>query len=219
VRRGFRVIVECFNEEALGVTIMNLVSMFAGLALLPFALAAPAQGRITRIEIVKVEPAFDGQSFGAAGPFEHVIGRAHGEVDPGLPENGMIQDILLAPRNIRGMVEYTTDIDILRPADPTKSNKILLFDVINRGRKVALFLFNAGDGWLQRQGYTLIWFGWQADVLAGDGRMTLSVPIARNGDGTPITASSALNSSPHCRLRPRSVYRAAGLPPTSGFPA
>ena len=22
----------------------------------------------------------------------------------------------------------------------------------------------AGDGWLQRQGYTPIWFGWQADV-------------------------------------------------------
>ena len=44
-----------------------------------------------------------------------------------------------------------------------------------------------GDGWLQRQGYTLIWFGWQADVLAGGGRMTLAVPVARNPDGSPIT--------------------------------
>jgi hypothetical protein len=45
----------------------------------------------------------------------------------------------------------------------------------------------AGDGLLQRQGYTLIWFGWQADVLPGGGRLTLSVPVARNPDSSPIT--------------------------------
>jgi hypothetical protein len=149
-----------------------------------------------------VEPAFDGVPFGAAGPFEHVTGRAHGEVDPNSPDNSLIQDIALAPRNQRGMVEYTTDIEILRPANPAKSNNVLLFNVINRGNKGALPLFNAdvppnladnnavkvpGDGWLQRQGYTLIWFGWQADVLPGGGRMTLSVPVARKPDGSPIT--------------------------------
>ena len=85
-----------------------------------------------------MEPAFDGARFGTVGPFERVTGRAHGEVDPNAPENSIIQDIALAPRNQRGMVEYTTDIDILRPADPTKSNNILLFNVINRGNKGAL---------------------------------------------------------------------------------
>jgi hypothetical protein len=176
--------------------------LFSGLALLAVTLSAPAQGRITRVEVAKVEPAFDGQPFGTVGPFERATGRAHGDVDPNSPDNSIIQDIALAPRNQRGMVEYTTDIDILRPADPTKSNNVLLFNVINRGNKGALPLFNAdvppnladnnavkiaGDGWLQRQGYTLIWFGWHADVLPRGGRMTLSVPIACNPDGSPIT--------------------------------
>jgi hypothetical protein len=181
---------------------LDLSRVFCGLALLAVALAAPAQGRITRIEVAKVAPAFDGARFGAVGSFERVTGRAYGEVDPNAPENSIIQDIALAPRNQRGMVAYATDIDILRPADPTKSNNILLLNVINRGNKGALPLFNAdvpanlaannavqvaGDGWLQRQGYTLIWFGWQADLLSGGGRMTLSVPVARNPDGSPIT--------------------------------
>ena len=176
--------------------------LFSGLALLAVTLSAPAQGRITRIDVAKVEPAFDGQPFGTVGTFERVTGRAHGEVDPNSPDNSIIQDIALAPRNQSGMVEYTTDIDILQPSDPTKSNNILLFNVINRGNKGTLPLFNAdvppnladnnavkvaGDGWLQRQGYTLIWFGWQADVLPGGGRLTLSVPVVRNPDGSPIT--------------------------------
>src|SRR5262245_34190040 len=84
----------------------SLVRTFAGLALLLQSFAVPALGRVTRIEIIKVEPAFEGQGFGAVGRFEHVTGRAHGEIDPGLPENSVIQDILLAPRNARGMVEY-----------------------------------------------------------------------------------------------------------------
>ena len=122
---------------------LGLSRLFSGFALLAATLSAPAQGRITRIEVVKVESAFDGERFGTAGPFEHVTGHAHGEVDPNAPENSIIQDIGLAPRNQRGMVEYATDIDILRPADPNKSNNILLFNVINRGNKGALPLFNA----------------------------------------------------------------------------
>ncbi len=69
--------------------------------------------------------------------------RAHGELDPASAANAIIQDITLAPRNVRGMVEYTTDIAILRPADALSSNNILLFDAANRGAKRALLLFNA----------------------------------------------------------------------------
>ena len=94
------------------------------------------------------------------------------------------------------------DLDIIRPANPANGNGIQLFNILNRGNKGALSLFNAdvppgatgpnllenaGDGWLQRQGYTVIWFGWQADVLPGDGRMTLQVPVARQSDGSAIT--------------------------------
>jgi hypothetical protein len=79
--------------------------------------AASAEARITRIEVTKVEPAFSGQSFETVGPYERLTGKAYGEVDPRSPANALIQDITLAPRNSRGMVEYVTDIDILRPAD------------------------------------------------------------------------------------------------------
>ena len=93
-----------------------------------------------------------------------------------------------------------------RPIPPSPTQ--LLFNVINRGNKGGLSLFNAdvpqnpgdnnalkvaGDGWLQRQGYTLVWFGWQADVLPGNGRMTLSVPVAVERTGRHSPASSAPN--------------------------
>lgn len=166
------------------------------------ALTATAEARITRLEDLKVQPAFGGKSFSPAGAYERVTGRAHGEVDPKSPLNANIQDIQLAPRNARGMVEYDTDIDIIRPADPARSNGVLFFNILNRGNKGGLALFNAdvkgalpninaaddaGDGWMQKEGYTTIWFGWQADVAPGDNRMTLRVPAARNADGSPVT--------------------------------
>ncbi len=176
----------------------------AGAALGALLAASSAEARITRIEIARVEPAFGGTAFDQVGAYERVIGRAHGELDPALPGNAIIQDLYLAPRNARGMVEYSTDIEILRPADQARGNRVLLFEVLNRGNKLALGAFNAGvsplapernaltapgDGHLMRQGYTLVWFGWQADVLPGVNRLTLDAPVARNRDGSPITGT------------------------------
>ncbi len=176
--------------------LMVVVVLAAGAAL------QPAAARVTRIEIVKTEPAFGGKVFPGAGAFERLSGIAHGEVDPKAPANAGIQDIGLAPRNARGMVEYAAEIDILRPANPDKANGILLFNAVNRGNKDALARLNAdvpgpaantnaltspGDGWVQSAGTTLIFFAWQADVLPGDSRMTLKVPVARNPDGSPVT--------------------------------
>jgi hypothetical protein len=73
----------------------------------------------------------------------------------------------------------------LRPANRSKSNGMLFFNMVNRGNKGGLPLVNAnvpavdvnnlvnpGDGFLERNGYKMIWFGWQADVMPGGGRMT-----------------------------------------------
>src|SRR5215218_2125150 len=103
-------------------------------ALVSFSFAE-VQARIVRVEITKTEPAFGGRGFGEIGTYERVIGKAHGEVDPQSAANAIIQDIALAPRNAKGMIEYTIDIDIVRPADRTKSNGILFFNIINRGNK------------------------------------------------------------------------------------
>jgi len=160
--------------------------------------AATAEARITRIEITRVEPAFGGSAFGSVGPYDKLVGRAYGEVDPDDEGNEIIQDIELAPRNARGNVEYAMDVYLLAPHDPARGNGTILYDVVNRGNKNALSIFNmgavggneptsAGDGFLQRQGFTLVWSGWQADVLAGDGRLTMTVPIAHQRDGSTIT--------------------------------
>src|SRR5579871_875126 len=167
-----------------------------------FLLTGTAEARITRVEIQKTEPAFGGRSFDPVGAYERLTGKAYGEVDPSAPANDMIQDIKLAPRNARGMVEYVTDVDILRPANVAKSNGVLFFNIPNRGNKLGMQLINvgvaggvgeinnltdAGDGFMQHQGYTMIWFGWQPDVLADNNRLTLTVPVARNPDGSPIS--------------------------------
>lgn len=168
----------------------------AALALL--LAAASAEARITRVEITETAPAFGGQAFGVAGAYERLRGRAFGEVDPTHLGNAIIQDIALAPRNARGMVEYETEIDILRPVDAARGNGVLLFDIVNRGNRVMLRLYNgatridntdAGDGFLMRQGYTLVFFGWQPDLLPGNNRVRMTVPVARHHDGSPVTGT------------------------------
>ena len=171
------------------------------------ALLAPtyAAAHITRIEITRVEsPAFAGMQFGSVGAYEKLVGRAYGEVDPADRRNAGIVDIQLAPRNAKGMVEYSTDIYILRPVDPSKGNHRLFFEINNRGSNLSFGHFNdsstggndpttaadAGDGFLMRQGYTLLWSGWDATAKPGQGRFTITVPVAKNRDGSPIVGPS-----------------------------
>jgi hypothetical protein len=181
----------------------------ACVAALVVAPAREAAAHIVRIEVVAREsPAFGGRRFGAVGQYERIVGRAYGEVDPTDRRNALINDILLAPRNARGMVEYVATFTILRPLDAAKGNGVLLHDMVNRGNKLLFPTFHrpcaelapgtscdaeAGDGLLFREGYTILWSGWQGDLapVAGPaGRNvleTVRVPVARNADGSPIT--------------------------------
>lgn len=161
---------------------------------------------ITKIVIDNIQsPTFGGVAFGEVGQYEKLVGRAFGELDPEDPLNMVITDIALAPRNARGKVEYATDVYILKPMDKTRGNKVLLCDVTNRGNKMTYLPLNfpfrappefppindpssaedAGTGYLMRQGYTILWTGWDATAPAGDHRMTTTVPIASQ-DGKPI---------------------------------
>jgi hypothetical protein len=164
--------------------------------------SAEAEARITRVEIIHTEPAFGGQSFGDVGPYERLTGRVTGELDPADPTNSGIQDINLAPRNERGMVEYVTNVELLKPADMARGNRILFFEVNNRGNKLAPVNFNEGvaggvaernalsspgDGWLMRAGYTMVWFGWEMDVRPGMSRVGMPPIVAHNHDGSAIT--------------------------------
>jgi hypothetical protein len=108
----------------------------------PQASAATTNG-IMRLEITRVEsPTFEGQTFGSVGQYEKLAGRAYGEVDPNDPRNSVITDIALAPRNAAGMVEYSTDVMILKPVDMSRANHRLLYELTNRGSIVNFPLLN-----------------------------------------------------------------------------
>jgi hypothetical protein len=180
-------------------------------ALIPaWLLAAPhgAQARITGITITqRTSPALGGASF-AAGAYEQLDGVATGEVDPNDPQNAVITDLALAPRNARGMVEYSMVISILKPIDEARGNHVMLYDVVNRGNKIVPGYFNvgtsaanpAGDGFLENQGYTLVWSGWQGDLVPLPGQLGIRVPVAHRRGATRSPASCDPSSS---SARPR----------------
>ena len=72
-----------------------------------------------------------------------MIGRFYGELDPAAPLNSGIVDLGKVPRNANGMVEYSSDFYILKPLDLSKGNGAILYDVNNRGNKLALYQFNS----------------------------------------------------------------------------
>ena len=144
---------------------------------------------VTRVEVTVRAPFAGGKAFGAAGPYVRIAGRFHGELDATHPANRGIVDIRLAPRNARGKVEYSADFEILRPADPAKGNGTLLYDVNNRGNKRVLHLLNdtpasnflgapeaAGDGFLMRRGFTVVWSGWIPGLPNTPQLLRLEVP-------------------------------------------
>jgi hypothetical protein len=80
-----------------------------GLALALTLAASCAQARVTRIEILRTEPFAGGEAFGTVGAYQKVVGRFRGELDPKAPLDAVIVDLDKAPRNARGMVEYSSD--------------------------------------------------------------------------------------------------------------
>ncbi|MBW1960357.1 MAG: hypothetical protein JRJ04_02780 [Deltaproteobacteria bacterium] len=141
----------------------------------------------------------DGHKFEKTGPYERLTGRVYYEIDPRACAEEGIVDIDKAPINAEGLVKCAGDIFILKPVDMACGNRRLLFGYGNRGNKRALQFFNdapasndpvsldhAGNGFLMRRGYTIVWGAWEGDLLPGDGRMILQVPVATD-NGTPIT--------------------------------
>ncbi|PYR42029.1 MAG: hypothetical protein DMF93_06990, partial [Acidobacteria bacterium] len=95
--------------------------------------ASAAEARVVRLRIERREVVLHGREFGAAGPYEKLVGKVDFGVDPDLPRNAMIVDLTLAPRNARGEVEASADFYMLKPVDPARGNRRLLYEVGNRG--------------------------------------------------------------------------------------
>ena len=156
------------------------------------------------IQVNSVEPFAEGRAFGATGPYLRITGVAKGELDPAAPENRVIVDLDKAPRNASGLVEYETDFCILRPADPSRTGGLLVYDVTNRGSKRILQRLDdapsdppaaandlrtareAGLGFLLGRGYSLVWSGWDPGAPAANNNLGARFPGAME-NGRPVT--------------------------------
>jgi hypothetical protein len=154
-------------------------------------------GSTVEIRIDERRPFADGHSFGVFGPYERLKGRVLFAVDPLAPAQSDVVDLGHAPRDANGLVRFEADFMILKPV--AGGNRRVFFDYGNRGNKRALQFFNdaphsndplsvahAGNGFLMRRGYAVAWLAWEGDILPGDERLVLDVPVASDA-GKPIT--------------------------------
>jgi hypothetical protein len=176
------------------------------LCLLLTAVASHAE--VVRVEVAERSPFAGGASFGPAGAYERIRGRLFLETDPLHPANARIHDLKMAARNARGKVESWSDFFLLAPVDARKGNGVLLYDVNNRGNMLALGTFNdgertndpttaahAGNGFLMRHGFSVLWSGWNGEVQADDTqRLLTGLPILME-KGQTITGRAHLEIS------------------------
>ena len=151
------------------------------------------------LSITDRRPFAAGHSFGAVGTYERLAGRVLFAVDPLADAQRDVVDLDNAPRDAAGLVRFEADFMILKPVDMARGNRRVFYDYGNRGHKRALQFFNdaphsndpttlvhAGNGFFMRYGYAIAWVGWEGDMLPGDGRLVLDLPVATD-NGTPIT--------------------------------
>jgi hypothetical protein len=141
------------------------------------------QARLTKFTVEQ------GSSTGANASMS---GHFSGELDPKDPHNSIITDIQLAPRNARGMVEYTATFAMIVP---TQNNGILWYSVPNRGNGA----LSSPDGRIS------VVSGWQADVTPRPNIQSITVPAIRGLTGPVIerlinTDNLTLNTAAYVAL-------------------
>lgn len=140
----------------------------------------------------RVEPFLEGRPFGDAGAFEVISGVAEFAVDPMSRDLAEVTDLDLAPADSDGRVRFSATFSILRPTVSAKRNGRAFLDLPNRGGVRLLRNTNislppplmspldaTGDGWLLKQGYTVICCGWQHDLPDRPGVFRADLPEAR----------------------------------------
>ena len=163
-----------------------------------------SEAEVVRFVVEQRRPVASGVAFGDVGPYERLDGTAYMEIDPRDRLNAVIVNLDRAPRNPRGLVEFSTPFYILKPVDMARGNRKVLYGINNRGNSIELRRFQLvepdasgsdplgaerfGDGFLMHRGYTIVDSGWQGDLMPGTGRLAPSFPIARQPDGSPIVS-------------------------------
>src|SRR2546422_6446433 len=187
---------------------MTMAKKSAVLVVIGLLLAAAAPGaseaRVVRFVVEQTRAFAGGMSFGDVGPYERLDGTAYMEADPRDPLNAVVVNLDRAPRNARGMVEFSAPFFILKPVDMARGNRKIFYTVNNRGGPLAIdfahpLMFaqtaaDVGDNDIALQmGFTIVDAGWEGDVIqrfsaAGTPlNLAAGVPVARQPDGSAIT--------------------------------
>lgn len=170
------------------------------LALLAMAAAvAAAHAAVERIQVVERAPFAPGVTFGEVGAYEKIRGIAYYALDPKAAANASIVDLKKAPRDNKGRVLFSSEFVLLRPVAALPTT--LLYDVNNRGNIAILGQVNgrspanndpttaadAGDGFLMRHGFSLLFSAWTWDVAptgaAGARPLVFAPPMAKGVKG------------------------------------
>ena len=162
-----------------------------------------ASARVTTLTINSTQPAFGGASFGSVGTYEVITGTFTDELDPSDPHNAVIVDIEHGPKNANGTVSFTADFQIIKPTNIANSAHRVIYDLPNRGSPgpgVGTLLGGpaantavppssggAGNGFLMNLGWTIVEVGWDLTVPQGGALFGITLPVAKNPDGSPIT--------------------------------
>ena len=176
--------------------------------------AVDATAEVTRVDVRRADVGMSG--------YEKIVGTIYFAIDPKDPGNQVIVGLDKAPRNSAGLVEFSADLYILQPRNASRSNGVALIDVVNRGRKMTLTSFSRGgtldpateadlgDGFLTRQGYTLVWVGWQFDVQRSNNLMGIAAPHAEGVTGMVRAEFTPNDRSPDTTVADLVGYPLAG---------
>lgn len=191
-----------------------LVSLVAVAALAAAAVPRGADARVTRFVIEERIPFAPGTEWGTAGAYERLKGTAYMEVDPRDSLNAVIVNIERAPRNARGMVEFSAPFFMLKPVDMKRGNQKLWYGINNRSNCIELafrtFPFRpttcnvrtvddiGADHPILQEGFVFVDAGWHADAMPDPtgARLVPNFPIATNADGSPITSRVRIEHVP-----------------------
>src|SRR5438309_7467615 len=124
-----------FKEEKKMSRMKLLLLLLATLMCLP---PYRANARVVRFVVEQRTILANGMNWGNAGPYERLNGTAHMEVDPKDPLNSVIVNLDKAPRNARGMVEFSSPFRVLKPVDMTRGNRKIWYGMNNRGNCIEL---------------------------------------------------------------------------------
>jgi hypothetical protein len=166
------------------------------------AVPPPSEARVARFVVEERVSFAGGMEWGRAGAYERLKGTAYMEVDPSDPLNAVIVNLDKAPRNARGMVEFSSPFLILKPADMTRGNRKIFYVINNRGncgehRRRAfptaattcnpITADDVGENnVLLRLGYATVDAGWHGDGVPNPNQLFPAFPVATQPDGSPI---------------------------------